>query len=872
MTLFKKTFLIVGVTGILMLAGLYAAFQTVVLNGLARAEEQHTREHVQQIRSVLAEELSGLAAITADWAEWDNTYTFIQDANSAYIQANLVDGSFVLNRLNLIVYVNSSGQVVFSKAYDTNQMREIPVPDGLQQHLSPDGILLRGPDTGSQLAGLVSLPQGPMLIASHAILTSNSTGPVRGTLIFGRFFDRSAVQKLAETALSPVNAYGLNDPQLPPDFQEALRTLSEKSSIFVRPLSSQSVAGYTLVTDIYGEPALVLRADWPRTLYTQGRTIAFSFAGSLLLASLVSTAGILLLLQKTVLSRLTHLTTSVTRIATSGDPTMRVVTTGRDELSDLGHAINSMLEALDSSVAQYKLTEEKLGASIREWHTTFDAMSDAISVIDLDGNIVRCNKALADLVGKPYSEVLGRNCHDLVHGASEPAEQCPIARMWKSGFARSAVLQLGDRWFNITVSPLLDKSGKLIAGIHAMSDFTERKQAVDSLWHSWEQYRLLAENVTDVILTLDTELRYTYVSPSVTRMLGYSVDEITARTLEQALAPPSFEVARKAFAELASGKTGEQDTLGTRRLDIELVRRDGSTVWCEAVVTSLRDSQNQPAGIMAVVRDITERKQMQERVEKLYDEEKALRSELEAEIDRRAEFARALVHELKTPLTPVLASSEALVAELQDKRQRNLAHNVFRGARRLNDRVDELLDLTRGDVGILELKPKPMNLLPLLREVADEVAPVALSRKQLLVLELPSSLPAVWADEGRIWQVVFNLLNNACKFTPEGGKITLRAREKDVSLVVDVQDTGPGITEEGKQQLFQPYWHRHRATEQRQLSGLGLGLALSRMLVERHGGHIWVESQVGKGSTFSFSLPVKADTGPEANDEEGQEL
>jgi signal transduction histidine kinase len=134
--------------------------------------------------------------------------------------------------------------------------------------------------------------------------------------------------------------------------------------------------------------------------------------------------------------------------------------------------------------------------------------------------------------------------------------------------------------------------------------------------------------------------------------------------------------------------------------------------------------------------------------------------------------------------------------------------------------------------------------------------PVALKKGQVLTFEAPSSLASVWADEDRLRQVVLNLINNALKFTSSGGKITLRARDDGVNLIVEVQDTGRGMSKEEQAWLFEPY-HRLES-EVGHLSGLGLGLSLSKTLVELHGGKIWVESEKGKGSTFSFSLPLRA--------------
>jgi signal transduction histidine kinase len=139
--------------------------------------------------------------------------------------------------------------------------------------------------------------------------------------------------------------------------------------------------------------------------------------------------------------------------------------------------------------------------------------------------------------------------------------------------------------------------------------------------------------------------------------------------------------------------------------------------------------------------------------------------------------------------------------------------------------------------------------------VVDYVSPVAFDRGQTLVTELPNSLPLVKADEVRLRQIVLNLLNNALKFTQEGGKIILRVTQKADSLIIEVEDNGPGIDDKEQAHLFEPY-RRLEASEER-LSGLGLGLALCKTLVELHGGKIWAKSQAGKGSIFTFSIPLK---------------
>jgi signal transduction histidine kinase len=252
--------------------------------------------------------------------------------------------------------------------------------------------------------------------------------------------------------------------------------------------------------------------------------------------------------------------------------------------------------------------------------------------------------------------------------------------------------------------------------------------------------------------------------------------------------------------------------------------------------------------------DITEREMAQSKLEESYEQERRLRQELEVEVQRRVEFTRALVHELKTPLTPIMSSSDLLVSELKEEPWHSVAQNIQRGAINLNKRIGELLDLARGEIGMLRLNPKRVDLLRLLQHVGSEMSAVAMGNGQTLKVELPPSLPMLWADEYRVLQIVQNLVINATKFTPEGGTITLRAREQNGALVIEVQDTGRGIPEEEQRRLFRPYYRQ--LSDREHLSGLGLGLALCKNLVQLHGGRIWVQSEEGKGATFSFSIPI----------------
>ncbi|UCC60080.1 MAG: PAS domain-containing sensor histidine kinase, partial [Dehalococcoidia bacterium] len=290
-----------------------------------------------------------------------------------------------------------------------------------------------------------------------------------------------------------------------------------------------------------------------------------------------------------------------------------------------------------------------------------------------------------------------------------------------------------------------------------------------------------------------------------------------------------------------------------------VARREDSSIFdVEVVASMVDDDARNPICLMASFIDVTERKKAEGKLQNMYEEEKKLRRQLEHEMNKRVEFTRALAHELKTPLTPVVMSSQILCQELKDETFLRVAQNINRGAQNLNNRIDELLDLARGEVGMLQLRLEEVDVLEILKEVIEEVAPVSASRGQHLISKLPPAMPPVlpvtMADRGRVKQVVLNLLNNAFKYTPEGGKVSLSVRQEDYNLIVEVKDTGPGMEKKEQEKIFNPY---HRIdTDREKLGGLGLGLALCKALVELHGGRIWVRSRVNKGSTFSFSLPI----------------
>ena len=359
MTLRRKTLIYICVTFVILIWILHTISQNILLDSFAQLEEQNTSQNVERVLNTLSNDISSLATTTGDWASWDDTYAFIEDTNTDYIDSNLIDGTFTELRLNFMLFINTSGQIVFGKAFDLHNEEEIPIPQSLQGHLSASDLLLYHPDTESNIGGIILLPEGPVLLASQPILTSDDEGPARGSLIMGRYLDATEIDRLSQITLLSLAAYPTNATQMPPDLQTARLSLSEESPILIQPLDAQYVSGYGLLMDIYGEPGLILRVDMPRDIYQHGQASVNYLILSIVAVGLVVAIVTMLLVEKQVLSRLFNLSRSVSSIGTSSDPSRRVPSTGKDEVSNLANTINVMIEALEQSrnVLQEKNTQ-----------------------------------------------------------------------------------------------------------------------------------------------------------------------------------------------------------------------------------------------------------------------------------------------------------------------------------------------------------------------------------------------------------------------------------------------------------------------------------------------------------------------------------
>ena len=359
MTLRNRTLVIIGATLLGLNAALYGISSTLLLGNSQRAEEQDTRQMMKGVLSVLSQHLEQFNDSFADWSSWDDAYQFIEDGNPDFIQSNLIDSQLEMMQINLIVFVHKSGRVVFGTGYDLQRQQKLPIPESIKQHLTSTDSLISHASPESNHAGIVMLPEGPMMIASRPIINSAGEGPIRGTLLVGRYLNQPLIERLEKVVRLPLQLHSIN--RLPPDVT-VMADLPGQPQIGVKPLSETTIAGYALLNDLYHQPALVLQADNPRTVYQQGQATVQFLTWSLLVVGLVFCAVTLLLLERLVLARLTRLSQEVSGIGGNGDLSGRVSAIGRDELTELAGNINNMLATLE----QYQQDRQRAAADLQQ--------------------------------------------------------------------------------------------------------------------------------------------------------------------------------------------------------------------------------------------------------------------------------------------------------------------------------------------------------------------------------------------------------------------------------------------------------------------------------------------------------------------------
>ncbi|HEY9422464.1 MAG TPA: PAS domain-containing sensor histidine kinase, partial [Thermoanaerobaculia bacterium] len=360
---------------------------------------------------------------------------------------------------------------------------------------------------------------------------------------------------------------------------------------------------------------------------------------------------------------------------------------------------------------------------------------------------------------------------------------------------------------------------------------------------SGEGYRLLLGSVLDyAIFLMDPEGRVASWHSGAERLLGYREEEILGHHSARFFTP---EEAEQGIPEQELKTALEQGRAADDRWHL---RKDGTYFFASGITTPIRDGSGALLGFGKVMRDRTDWKRMEEELRN--------RAEALARADQeKDEFLAVLAHELRNPLAPIFYALQVL--EQDDPSLRSQARGIVeRQVHRLARLIDDLLDINRVSTGKIELRREPVTLSSIVEHAAEMARPLFEGRRQHFSVSLPPDEVWLDADAARLEQVVANLLNNAAKFTDDGGSISLTAERPDDYIVLSVKDNGAGIPPDLLQHIFELFTQGSRSLDRPQ-GGLGIGLTLARRLVEMHGGSVEAHSAgVGQGSEFLIRLPV----------------
>ncbi len=467
-----------------------------------------------------------------------------------------------------------------------------------------------------------------------------------------------------------------------------------------------------------------------------------------------------------------------------------------------------------------------------------ESFEDAIICISLDGMIEFWNRAAERMFGYTAEEAVGRSIGIIIPPG--PAVEDEVMRQVREGarvdsYVTARQRKNGERIdILLSVAPMLAPDGESI-GVSMIARDIDRSGLIER-----EALRLAAivDSSDDAIVSKDLNGIVTSWNRAAEHMFGYTADEIVGKSIKTIIPPDRLPEEDFVLSQV-------RKAIRIEHFETVRVRKDGSLIDISLTVSPIKGKDGQVIGVSKIARDIGERKR--------------LLAELEQSNRLKDEFLATLSHELRTPLNAVMGYAQMLrEGKIGEQSQGRALELIDRNARALVRLVSDVFDISTIVAGKARLKLEPSDLVPVLEAAIDVVRPGLEAKRLSLVRDLEPGPATVLGDADRLQQVFWNLLANAMKFTPEGGRVTVRLRKHAGIVHVSVSDTGAGISPDFLPYLFQRFRQGNQRVD-REYAGLGLGLALVRHFVELHGGTVQAASTgPGQGSTFDVSLPLFA--------------
>ena len=508
-------------------------------------------------------------------------------------------------------------------------------------------------------------------------------------------------------------------------------------------------------------------------------------------------------------------------------------------------------EELSKKIIKQQKIEEVLRNSEEQFRRVFDQAPIGMTLTSLDNRYIRVNRTFFEMLGYTESELMELTFTEITH-RDDLEQEIPSLEEVRKGKIDSFKLEKRYLkknqeilWVNLTLMVLRDETGMPLHDLAMIEDITERKRAEEALRQSEERYRAIVEDQTELICRFKADRTLTFVNEAYGRYLGKKPEQLLGNNFMPKAPREDQEIINQAINSLCQ----EQPII---TYEHRVVLSSGELHWQQWTSRAIMfNQQGNVTEYQAVGRDITKLKTAEANILKALAKEKEL-SEL------RSGFVSLVSHEFRTPLTTILSSSELLErysSRLSEDKKITHCKRIQIAVARMTQLLDEVLTIGKAEAGKLECHPREMNLVAFCQELVENMQ-VVTGGKHKLSLTVKGEICPVKLDEKLLAHIITNLLSNAIKYSPQDSEVQFDLLFTAPSIILSIQDQGIGIPSQEFSKLFESF---RRASNVGNIKGTGLGLAILKRCVDLHEGKIDVESEVGKGTTFTITLPLVSD-------------
>ncbi len=835
----NKTLAIIGIAFTILFICLIGATEYIIGNNSDELEINQINKDVERASFAFETELLFIEAVASDWALWDDSYYFVQGEYDGYVDSNLDAETLANLGLNMVLFYDVSNQPYYVTGADIETYEEIEISDTFIEYISSQEILFSHPTVYDSVLGIMNSPQGPLLIASNPITTSTREGKIAGSFIAARYLDDSFIEMLEEKTILDIDIVPVDPKESTSEKDSSELLASGTENTEIKFLSESSALGTRFLTDINGENIMSLNVEIPRTIHKQSIMAREYLFVMIICLGLFFGLLTSLAMERTVLSPISLLNTNLTTITKSGSLTSRLKVTGNDELAGLAGSINYMVESLEE--------KGNILETLDILESSLESIDTGIMVVDRNSRIIM-NSKFIDMWDLSVDTLQQNNVTEILKhvvsiSKNDDGNTENIEKLQTVYNQETTNLNLKNRltyeWHS---GPLLH-NGNEIGAVYSVNDITDRVRVRLMEHESKQRMETVISNIISGILVIDANTHKIIDSnPASESMIGLPKEKIIGNICHEFICPAE------------NGNCPITDNGSTcDRAERILIDRSGNKVpILKSVVAA--DFSGREVLIESFV-DLTKIKEA---------EQSLIEAKLAAESANRSksDFLATMSHELRTPLNSIIGFSDLIiggsVGDVSDMQKKFLG-NISTSGKHLLSLINNVLDISKIEAGKMEIDLELFPLDETLTEVKQLIEPLTNKKDLSIEFHIDGKLTHMYADKTRFKQIMFNLISNAIKFTPEGGKIDICASIKENKALFAVKDTGIGISDENKSQLFQPFTQVDSATN-RHYEGTGLGLSLVKKFLELHKGNIWLESTPGEGSTFIFELPLKENT------------